>query len=102
MKKVIKIVFVAVFVMVTGYNVYKSNAATDRFTDFMLANVEALADPDESGTAVGVCYISQSFASVSDFKLFCDSQTGNDRIYPCPSSTSFGGYSEMLKDRCTK
>lgn len=53
MKKFIKFAFVAAIAVVAGYNVYKSQSALNGMSEFALANVEALANDDES-TDVGI------------------------------------------------
>ena len=102
MKNIMKLAFVAAIAAVAGYNVYKSQSVMNGMSEFALANVEALASSDEDGTAVGICYIDQAFGGSLGLKIFCDSRTSQDRIYPCPSSTSYGGYNELMRDRCTK
>lgn len=47
MKNIIKAAFVAAFAAVAGYGVYM-NQKVDTISDVMLANVEALADNEES------------------------------------------------------
>jgi len=88
--------------VVSGYNVYLSKPSTKGLSDLALANVEALADGSETGTAAGICYIEKSFSDHSGWKLFCDSKTNDEMIFPCPSSERYSGYSEVMKDRCTK
>ena len=102
MKKFIKFAFVAAIAAVAGYNVYQSQSVMNGMSDFALANVEALASSNEDGTAAGICYIEQTFGGSFGLKIFCDSRTSQDRIFPCPSSTSYGGYNELMRDRCTK
>lgn len=63
MKKYAKIAFVAAFAVITGLNIYSFhgylNNTSDSFSDLMLANVEALAQNDESQTVryqtMGTC-----------------------------------------------
>lgn len=99
-KKIIIILLLGIVVISSGYNFYcVQNEIV--LSDLVLENIEALAQ-DENGTDVGVCYYSQSFSTVTGYKNFCDSQTDNNRIYPCPKTATYGGYSEMAKDRCTK
>lgn len=54
MKKLIKIALVAVFVTVAGYGVYTSQKS-ETMSDFMLANVEALAYGESTGKLYN-CY----------------------------------------------
>ena len=59
MKKIIKIVFVAVFVAIAGYGVY-TNQKSEVMSDLMLANVEALADDEMNvGDLVDNCVWSE-------------------------------------------
>nr|WP_302829591.1 NVEALA domain-containing protein [uncultured Bacteroides sp.] len=48
MKKVLRYVFVATFVVATGYSAYTSQKSNN-ISDLLLANMEALADDSESG-----------------------------------------------------
>ena len=50
MKTLFKFAFVAAIVAVAGYNVYKSQSVMNGMSDFALANVEALADGENSGS----------------------------------------------------
>ena len=47
-KNIIKSIMVAVFAIFAGYNVYLANANNNILTDTMLANVEALAQSEET------------------------------------------------------
>lgn len=47
MRNYLKIAFVAVFAAIAGYGVYTSQK-TDIMSDLALANVEALANPEDS------------------------------------------------------
>lgn len=49
MKKITKIAFVVAFVAVAGYGVY-TNQKSETMSDLMLANVEALASGEGSGS----------------------------------------------------
>lgn len=51
MKKFLKFAFVAIVAATAGYGVYTSQKA-EALSDFALANVEALADPETSGDCV--------------------------------------------------
>lgn len=46
--------------------------------------------------------IEQSSSPCMDWLLFCDNNTDNDHIYPCPKDNKLGGYNIMCTDRCTK
>ena len=52
MKKFLRYAFVAVFVSIAGYSVYASQKS-DAMSDFMLANVEALALGEDSACPNG-------------------------------------------------
>lgn len=43
MKKTIKLAFVVLFILTTGYNYYKSQSVMNNMSETILANVEALA-----------------------------------------------------------
>lgn len=53
MKRFINLAFVAAIAAVSGYNVYKSQSVMNGMSDFALANVEALANDDESSVDCG-------------------------------------------------
>lgn len=77
---------------------------TVALSDLALANVEALANRGEDGTNTGQCFLQQSSGSSGDsgYKIYCNSETSNTQIYPCPSSESHGTYLNTATDRCTK
>jgi hypothetical protein len=65
-----------------------------------LRNAEALAQ-EEDGTSVGSCpRISGPTGELSE-RMFCDSSTDSDTIYPCPTETTTDYYLEDNDDRCT-
>ena len=67
-KKVMKAVFVAAIAMVSGINVFNTQMS-EVLSDIALANVEALADYEDSGTEQIKCYSSLVYekgASVVD------------------------------------
>ena len=55
MKKFLKYAFVVAFVTVAGYGVYASQKS-DAMSDIMLANVEALADINETDSSGQTLY----------------------------------------------
>ena len=55
MKKMIKIAFVAAFVAIAGYGVY-TNQKSETLSDLTLANVEALADINETDSSGQTLY----------------------------------------------
>lgn len=67
MKKVIKLAFVAAFVAVAGYGVY-ANQTSDAMSDLALANVEALAQSEGSGSS-GCRYRMASRCGVVDSSM---------------------------------
>lgn len=67
MKKFMKIAFVAVFVAVAGYGVYASQKS-DVMSDLALANVEALAQSEGSGSS-GCRYRMASRCGVVDSSM---------------------------------
>ena len=76
------------------------NSSTNGLSDMSLANVEALAQNEDGGTSVGVCFMRVGPSGKYDQRRFCDSKTNANMIYPCPNM-SFDFYSDTLKDRCT-
>ena len=67
-KKVLKAAFVAAIAMVSGINVFNTQKS-EVLSDIALANVEALADYEDSGTEQIKCYSSLVYekgASVVD------------------------------------
>lgn len=85
---------------VVGYITYEAQSNTQ--ISVLLTNVEALTDDTGEATKVDRCYIEQSFSPCMDWLLFCDNNTDNDHIYPCPKDNKLGGYNIMCTDRCTK
>ena len=82
-----------------GYSAYNGQNSVN-LNDVALANVEALADgSSDEGTPSSVCYYQQAWSSLTGWKIFCDSRTNENTIYPC-LSTDWGGYNSMLTDRC--
>lgn len=67
MKKVVKLAFVAAFVAVAGYGVY-ANQTSDAMSDLALANVEALAQSEGSGSS-GCRYRMASRCGVVDSSM---------------------------------
>lgn len=89
---------VAAMAVFSGYKAYASKQ--DVAALLLNENIEALADGE--GTPAGTCYLIQSFNGKWRLKLFCNEDTDSSTIYPCPSSESWGFYSETSTDRCTK
>ena len=73
---------------------------TDGMSDSSLANVEALAQNEDGGTSVGMCFMRSSFNGSYGTKRFCDSRTNATMIYPCQEE-SMNFYIESNRDRCT-
>ena len=67
MKKFMKIAFVAAFAAIAGYGVY-ANQKVDTMSDLMLANVEALAQSEGSGSS-GCRYRMASRCGVVDSSM---------------------------------
>jgi len=55
-KNIIKSTMIAIVAIFAGYNVYQSNEKTEEMSEIMIANVEALADGENSST-IKVCPI---------------------------------------------
>lgn len=85
-----KYLFGATLVVAAGFwsvaHFWNGNSTKER--DIMLENVEALSN--DEGTNVGSCYVSTSSTSGKvDFYVICDSKTSPEKIYPCPSNTTY-------------
>ena len=52
-KNIIKSTMVAAVAIFAGYNVYQANVKTERLSDIMMANVEALAQTEQGANG---CY----------------------------------------------
>ena len=85
----------------TGYSVYHAQNKQE-LSDTLLANVEALASGANESIETGTCYIELSGDFDSSHRLFCDRKTDDTHIYSCPTSNSYGRYSERHTDRCIK
>lgn len=106
------IIFVHILVLavllIAGFGMNRSMNSYGDLSDMALKNVLALADGEDpdpgedgnGGTSVGYCYVMQSFQEYK-WKIFCHSGTDDNTIFPCTEST-FGGFLESAKDRCTK
>ncbi|MDE5560568.1 MAG: NVEALA domain-containing protein [Bacteroidaceae bacterium] len=92
---------VVVAALFTGYGAYDAQRSLG-MDDTLLANVEALANNTGESVETEICYVQQSGSPQMSSKKFCDSKTDDTHIYSCPTSESFGGYSELQKDRCIK
>lgn len=99
-KSIFKGMFALVFLVAAGYGV-KSVKNHARLSYLALENVEALASSSE-GTDAGFCWLQLSFQGASGYKSYCDSETSDSKIYPCPGSETYGNYMDSAKDRCTK
>jgi hypothetical protein len=91
---VVLVAIVVIAIVNTRGNKHRKMLATD----LALANVEALAN-SENGIPASWCfkYVTPGTYAV---KLFCDSRTGSNMIYPCPQE-SFGYFVSGVTDRCT-
>lgn len=97
-KRIVLTAFILVLVSAAVVRVSHNNHVC--LADLGLENVEALAQSGE-GTGVGYCYLDVRTSNMG-YKPFCNSSTSDTQIYPCPSTDSYGSYSESAKDRCTK
>lgn len=75
MKKAIKIVFVAAFSMIAGYNVYKSQNVADGKETLILTEVEALAASSERGCVNGTqnwgyCFVDGTTYRCDDYWIW--------------------------------
>ena len=76
------------------------NSSTNGLSDMSLANVEALAQNEDGGTSVGVCFMRVGPSGKLDQRRFCDPRTSVTMIYPC-GDESLDFYADTNKDRCT-
>lgn len=99
MKKKIVIKVVALIVIASACIYFSMEWAGNKeyLTVTQLANIDALVQSE--GTKVGDCHISMGIGA-SGWYEFCDKQTTNDMIYPCPNRSTFG--SSAGKNKCTK
>lgn len=75
MKRTIKILTFVAFLMLTGYNVYRSQSNVRGLVDFCLAKVEALANGEELTGNCSVSYDCKDTAGRPDGSISC---SGND------------------------
>lgn len=99
-KSIFKGMFALAFLVAAGYGVKLAKNHT-RLSYLALENVEALASSSE-GTDAGFCFLEQAFYGEYSYQSFCDKETSDSKIYPCPSSQSWGNYLKSAQDRCTK
>ena len=83
MKKFMKIAFVAAFAAIAGYGVY-ANQKVDTMSDLMLANVEALAGGEGSGSDIYCCGNSGVCMVVIDNTGTKHDVKGVKSTLPCP------------------
>ena len=88
------VVSVAAVVGVKAYNYYS-------MPELMRANLEALSQDDENPTPTGFCYIELPNGILQEFLPFCNTNTNNSAIYPCPKDPTWGYMQTNLLDRCT-
>ncbi|RHL12963.1 MULTISPECIES: NVEALA domain-containing protein [Bacteroides] len=83
MKNFLKYAFVAAFVTVAGYSVYSSQKS-DAMSNLMLANVEALAGGEGSGSDIYCCGNSGVCMVVIDNTGTKHDVKGVKSTLPCP------------------
>lgn len=67
----------------------------------MKENIEALALGEE-GTHAIKCFVDSPETGRYKMEYFCNKNTDENTIYPCPEHADLGYYDETKKDRCTK
>ena len=88
------VVSAAAIVGVKAYNYYS-------MPELMRANLEALSQDGENPTPTGFCYIALPNGIQLEFLSFCNTNTNNSAIYPCPKYPTWGYTQANLQDRCT-
>ncbi len=71
-KNILKVTLVAAFALVAGYNVYISQKSDIGMSDLALANIEALASDENSGSGRRSCYNTWRKAPNDDSLAFGD------------------------------
>ena len=100
MKKYILVsISIALGVVLSAYNVYQSQTKV-AMSDIMLENIEALSSGE--ATPAPKCYIDSPETGRWKMDYYCNKETNEEYIYPCPQNADFGYYDETQKDRCTK
>ena len=88
------VVSAAAVVGVKAYNYYS-------MPELMRANLEALSQDGENPTPTGFCYIALPNGILQECLFFCNTNTNNSAIYPCPQHPTWGYTQANLQDRCT-
>ena len=101
MKKIVVFAAAATLVVsaaaVVGVKVYNYYS----MPELMKANLEALSQDGENPTPTGFCYIALPNGIQLESLSFCNTNTNNSAIYPCPKYPTWGYTQANLQDRCT-
>ena len=87
------VVSAAAVVGVKAYNYYS-------MPELMRANLEALSQSEATSTAN--CYLHLMYGTIAEMAIFCNSQTSDNKIYPCPKDEEYGYKRSTAMDKCTK
>ena len=101
MKKKILYGIVAMMTIALGSVKAYEGLTQNNMSALMMENIEALTN-GEDGTNAGSCARRSGPNGQLDNRMFCDSRTSYDKIYPCPTSSSIDYYVVNNMDRCTK
>jgi hypothetical protein len=91
------VAIVAIAAVTVSLSVYQHRNGTPEIS-LLSANVEALSN--DEGTPASSCARTGGPSCPYEERMYCNSQTNSDTIYPCPTSSRMDYYSSM--DRCTK
>ena len=95
---------IGIFAVVFATNVTFVSAQKAKLDSSSLLgrNIVALAKSEEGTPASSCARRMAPNAGELDSRMFCDSRTDADTIYPCPKETSYDYYKDGNQDRCTK
>jgi hypothetical protein len=102
MKKITLSVCAVAIVAFAGVNVRMNMSRENgKSSDLVLRNIKALGQSE--GTPASSCARRVApNAGTLEYRIFCDSRTDANTIYPCSTSSSWDYYAASNSDRCTK
>jgi hypothetical protein len=101
MKKISLSICAVAVIAFAGVNTHLGLTGQKKFSDLTLKNIKALGQSE--GTPASSCARRVApGVGTYDYRMFCDSRTDANTIYPCPTSTSGDYYAANNTDRCTK
>lgn len=101
MKKKILSAAVVAAALLTGYSAYDAQRSLG-MDDTLLANVEALANNTGEVTVIGRCYLAILAPVNERWAFFCNTNTDDSHIYPCPQFKIKYGFDIRKIGSCTK